>query len=234
MARTKHPEGRNPNSKPNKDYNGPFPLQDDPLFLSLTRNQQRFVYNVFLQPVSGWTNVKCYTEAHDIEVSNSANVCASQSLRHPKVQACIKHLRLSHTEALGFNAERIIQEVGALATSDIADFFDSDGYLIVDPTTLPSVARKAISGLTKSYDQEGQPRWKVSLWSKPEALKMMMSINGMGAAKRIELSGPAGGPIQHEVSGNISHGLGKLPTEDLTALLEIVTKIANAGGDDDT
>ena len=215
MARTK------PKIK-NKDYNGPFPLQDDPTFLSLIPNQQRFVYNLFLQPVSGWSNSKCYAEANSIEDITTIYSTASEYLRKPKIAYCVNKLRTEHTANLGYSTERILQEVAHLALSDLAEYFDEDGYLIVNPRDLPPAARRALSGITKSYDNEGNPRWKVTMWSKPEALKMMIGLKGMNTAQKVEISGPGGKPIEHKVTH--SADLSGLSNRELDVLVKLIEK----------
>lgn len=217
MPRTKSPK--------HKSYNGPFPLQKDKTFLSLTPKQQKFVYNIYLKPTSGWSNAYCYANAygHEVDVAQHS-ACASENLNKPKIAYCVQILKEQHAANLGYSAARVLEEIGHLALSDIAEYFDENGYLTTNPKDLPESVRRAIQSISKVYDKNGDPKWEVKLWSKPEALKLLTKINGMDAPKKVELSGPGGKPIQ--VNQNITHSLdlSGLDDDEMDILLKLVER----------
>lgn len=57
----------------------------------------------------------------------SAEVCASQLLRNPKVQAVIAKKTDKRMDRLEISADRVLQEIARLAFFDPRKFFNSDG-----------------------------------------------------------------------------------------------------------
>jgi hypothetical protein len=198
MARTKPPK-----KAPQKDFNGPFPLQDDEIFLSLTPGRQKFVYNYYLKPVSKWSNGRCYSRAfgHE-EIKPSHYVEANRLLKAPKIQHCIDKLKKSFVRSLEISKERILQEEACLAYSDIALLFDDKGHLNVNPKDLPEDIRRAISSMKVSYDLKGEPVYEFKLWDKGKALQRIENIKGMNAPQKHLLGNdpdnPLPDPAQHQ------------------------------------
>lgn len=190
------------NIKQLEKVRGTFPLATDPKFLELTPKQQAFVHNVFLQPVSGWTNAKVYRVSHGIEKTpqNSSTTVHSgqywKLLRHPKIEPFIHRIKKHYANKLGVTAERILREEATIAFSDIAQFFDSSGHLLVHPSKLPAKVRRAISSVKAVHNKNGSITYEVQLWNKGAALQRLENLLGMNAPQKHEVSGPDGGPIE--------------------------------------
>lgn len=196
MARTTKPK---PKSK-DKDYNGPFPLAEDPDFLKLNPKQQKFVYNMFLQPISKWSNGKCYSDAYNQKKMDIAKANAHDLvITNRYVSICIDKLRKLYRENLAFEAEDTLSRMGKLSQSDITDFFTRDGKLITNPNEWPEEIKPCVSGfqVINIDPNTGKPTsYKITLWSKLEAEKIGTQVAGTNSPKKIELTGPGGGPIQ--------------------------------------
>lgn len=182
-----------------KTYTGAFPLNKDPQFTSLNHKQQKFVYNIYHQPVSGWSNTKCYQEAYQNPNYNTSAVEANRLLKHPKVIYCLQKLRESYYNILNVTSDRVLDELSAISFSDLADYFDENGNLIKHPKELPAKMRRAISGFTAVYMPDGSIHYKVTLWNKSDGLKQlrqMLAMDKPAPAQKVEISGPNGKPIQ--------------------------------------
>lgn len=200
MGRTTKPK---PKQQPSSFRS--FPLHDDPIFNELTAKQKKFVYNIFLQPITQWSNAQCYADAYDFDDYDNLdevhkNQCysgASVNIRKPKISHCIAKIREAYHTELYTNADRILREEASIAYSDPAEFFDEDGYLILPIHKLPMQVRKSISGFEViESPRTGITKYKVTLWNKGQSLGRLQSIAGMNAAQKHELSGPNGGPIE--------------------------------------
>lgn len=211
-----------PRTKLPAKTNSEFPLSDDPLFLALPFKRQRFVYNIFLQPVTGWSNTKCYKKAYNISNPNSAGVEAHKLLKDPKVKTCVDRIKQAYQQKMGFTAERILTELGAISYSDVGKYIDKNGLLIVNPKKLPEQVRRAISGFEAVRQLDGSTKYKIRLWNKTEGLKQMISVLGVSAPSKHEFSGPGGKPIEHKVSHDID--LSGLSDEELNVLIKLINR----------
>lgn len=220
MARTRSP-------LQSKVYNGPFPLQNDKDFLSLNARQQKFVYNIFLQPTSHWSNTKCYQDAYQNPNYNTSAVEAHRLLKHPKVIACVSRLRAAYYEMLNVTPDRVLDELGVIAFSDLSDYFDDNGDLTVHPSQLPARARRAISGFQVINNLDGSKSYKVTLWNKSDGLKQLRQMLAMDkpSPQRIEVSGPGGGPIRTTVDINHKIDFTGLDKDEVMALYSIISKL---------
>ena len=211
-----------PRTKLPANTNSEFPLTNDPLFLALPFKRQRFVYNIFLQPVTGWSNTKCYEKAYNVTNRKSAGVEAHRLLNIPKIKACVDKIKQIYYTKMGFTTERILTELGAISYSDVGKYIDEDGLLIVNPKQLPEQARRAISGFEAVKQIDGTTRYKIRLWNKTEGLKQMIGVLGVSAPSKHEISGPNGTPIQHKVSHDID--LSGLSDEELNVLIKLINR----------
>ena len=211
-----------------KTYTGAFPLNKDPQFTSLNHKQQKFVYNIYHQPVSGWSNTKCYQEAYQNPNYNTSAVEANRLLKHPKVIYCLQKLRESYYNILNVTSDRVLDELSAISFSDLADYFDQDGHLIKHPKDLPAKMRRAISGFEAIAQIDGSMRYKVTLWNKSDGLKQlrqMLAMDKQPPPQRIELTGKDGQPIK------VMHqqmDLSILTDTEVKHLYEILNKMGQA------
>jgi phage terminase small subunit len=120
----------------------------------------------------------------------SARSVGSENMTKPDIAARINTLmeeRMARTDA---KADRTLEELEAVAYSDIADFLEvrPDGAVCVrDPSTLPPQARRAIRSirlrLERERDADGQwittPRYEVVLWDKLAAMQMLARHYGL-------------------------------------------------------
>lgn len=184
-----------------------FPLAGNPLYLSLTPNQKRFVYNIFQKPITHWTNGRCYADAMGRpKATNSDNVEACRNLKKVKIQECIRLLKDAYSKSLHVTTERILEEESYIAYSDISEFFDKEDRLITNPTKLPEAARRAVSSFREKYDSRGNIYYEVALWSKGNSLKRLQSILGMNSPQQFSVNGKIthGGKVEHVMTVDLS------------------------------
>lgn len=165
-------------------------------------------------------------------------------LDRPEVQECLEELeavrKAESGGALLVTAERVEQEVAAIAFADLTDLLDCEGVEIVDngeasrrlvfsvrnPKMLPAHIRRAIRKFKMVYPRNGgEPRFQCELFDKMEALKMLGVTSGLVQPRQF------GGNTDPEASGARPHngvklaGLtligptkGKLPSGDAPKL----------------
>ena len=105
--------------------------------------------------------------------------------------------------------ERILKEEASIAFSDVAKYFDENGYLIRNPAKLPSVIRRAISSVKRvSNNKTGQERYEVTLWNKGDSLSRLQKVMGMNS------------PTEHKIDGNMQVETTVVHRIDLSSLSE--------------
>lgn len=179
-----------------------FPIAKDPIFLKCTPKQQKFIMGKFLQPMTGKTNLALYQEAFGKGRRDSNETSVSKLVNsNEKVKHCLSELAKYNFQKCQITAQQILNEEKAIAFSDIAQYWDEDGYLIGKPADLPEHIRKAISAVQIIEEQGGAvKRYKVKLWNKGDSLGRLQKIQGMIAPTKLEHSGPNGKPIDINVS----------------------------------
>jgi len=217
MARTRFPK--------TKPLSKTFPLHRDKTYQSLTVEQQKFVYNIFLKPVTNWTNVQCYLDATTRNIKKStANTYTSELLKTPKIIHCIKLLKLHYRRRLRLTPERILKEEASIALSRVGEFFDDNGYLICAPNKLPMHVQRAIKGFKRvRNDNTGIDRWEVELWDKGASLKRVQSLMGMNAPQQHKHK--LGGSVAVEATIAPKVDLSGLSMDELQALKAIQEKL---------
>lgn len=182
------------------EYGKEFPLSDDPTFDKLNYRQKKFVYHIFLRPITNWSRTKCYQEAYDQPNYDVAAGDACNLVRNPKVAHCLEIIREKYSSTLYTNAAKILKEESYIAYSDPADLFDESGNLIKPIKNLPEYVRKSIKGFEVIENKNtGTVRYKVTLWDKGSSLGRLQSVAGLNAPNKYEVSGPNGTPIRHDV-----------------------------------
>lgn len=207
-----------PKTKTSKKH---FPLWQDRTYKSLSVEHQKFVYNIFLQPVTNWNNTQCYQDATTRTIKQStAYTYASELLKNPKIKHCIEKVKKHYRRQLRITPERLLKEEAAIALSDIVEFFDDNGYLIEKPSKLPAHVRRAISGFRR-VQINGVDRYEVTLWNKGDALKRLHAINGTNAAKQYNIAGT----VAVDATINTHIDLSELTDDELRQLKTIQSKI---------
>ena len=104
---------------------------------------------------------------------------ASKLLKMPRVKAALARLLAPKLEEVELTAENILRQLSRFLFRDIADFIDSEGYLIQSPSELPEGLRQCIESFetVDSYDQDGnlnEQRTKVKFVSKARSIELAM------------------------------------------------------------
>jgi phage terminase small subunit len=166
---------------------------------TLTPKQERFVQE-YLKDLNATGAAKRagYGE-------KGAHVAGSRLLKDRKVRAAVDAAQNKRAQRTQVTADRIIQELSAVAFSDLALAFDKGGQLL-PLHEMPDTARAALAGVDTEelFEGRGEERQlkglgrKVRNWDKVRALELLMKHNGM-LREKVELSGEDGGPVVVEV-----------------------------------
>ncbi|WP_072091884.1 terminase small subunit [Trabulsiella odontotermitis] len=176
------------------------------LFDALTPLQKKFVTWL----LKGKNQTEAYKKAGGKAKADAASVSASQILRNLKVKTFLESVKdyeeineaiMSRDEAL-----KRLTSMGRTSLFDLADFRnsvigeDENGEPVMqaswsfkDSALITPEAIAAISELTA-----GPQGIKIKLHDPKVAIKQIGDMQGWEAPKKTEVSGPNGGPIQHE------------------------------------
>ncbi len=189
----------------------------------LTERQQAFV-EAYCCPGSNYRNGTQAAIAAGIKASIAPQQ-ASKWLKVAHIAAAIEARTADHREKLAKisaarsrnndeMAERWLIEVERLAYFDPRNMMNSDGspkqLAEIDADTAAAIANFEIHELFDGQDDQkhayGLSR-KVGWTDKPRALKMMGDYLGMASAKKLQVTGPGGGPIvmQQRTDADLEH-----------------------------
>lgn len=123
----------------------------------------------------------------------SASVQASRLLKKPAIIARIKELQDEIGKRLSLSAERVAEELGILALTNLSDVVDISGgsprlkgpLELKDPRVLSAISEVS----------ETPHGLKIKMYNKNTALDSLADFLGMNK-KRVELSGPEGAPVE--------------------------------------
>lgn len=117
----------------------------------------------------------------------TAGIYASRLLRTPSVAAAIAERKAARSEKTGVEAARVIEEMAAVAFSDIGDIIDFSGPTprLRKPEDVPERARRALSSVKVKRQREGSGEDAVDveiiefkLWDKNAALAQLAKHTG--------------------------------------------------------
>lgn len=203
-------------------YNHDFPLTEDEDFLNLNSYQQKFIYFKYLQPMTNWTNGRIYKEAFnkpDLIMHAACNRSYETTITKT-ISPILRKLSKYRVEQLNITTERILAEESYIAFSDFADLFDEKGISITNPKDMPVHVRRAIKSV-EEVTIGVLTKYKVTFWSKSDALKRLQAIKGMNQPKRHELTGKGGKPLS--IKHTLTH---KIDLSNLTNIeLEVLDKL---------
>lgn len=96
--------------------------------------------------------------------------------RNPRVQAYIEALTLESRKKHQLTADRVIQELSAMAFGNLMDICEwQDGTLVLKPSAqLDHKAMAMVASVNHTVDIEGRERVEVKLWDKPRSIRMAM------------------------------------------------------------
>lgn len=123
----------------------------------------------------------------------SAAVRGHEMLKDPAVKAMIER----RLQAIDARAERITEELGRVAFSDIRDIaeWDADGVRVFASDALDDVTAAAIHEVEQRDHKDGR-EVRVKMHDKLAALRLLARIRKM---LRVEITGRDGGPVEHAV-----------------------------------
>lgn len=152
---------------------------------------------------------------------NGANVAGVRLLSDATVRARVDYLKAERTQRLRITADRVLEELAAIAFSDMGDVLEPEHPGPGDDRTLASqadgtearllrglwrfrnledihpVARRAIQEVSDTMSTDGKRRRALKLHPKLPALQILAEHTRV-LVKRLEHSGPGGGPIPVE------------------------------------
>lgn len=149
-------------------------------FDSLSDQQRIFV-------VEYVTDLNATRAAKEAGYKGNTSVAGCKLLKNPKVKQAIKDALEPSMKAVELTKERVLEQLSFFLFRDIADFIDTEGYLICSPKDLPEKARQCIDSweMERTYGEDGMidhDRWKIKCVSKAAALDLAM--------KYLKLTGP--------------------------------------------
>lgn len=130
--------------------------------------------------------------------ADSAGVTGSKLLKSAKVKSIVDAGMQERSERTAITADRVLQELWRIATSDLAKAFDEAGSLL-PVHKMPPEARAALAAIETDelFEGQGEERQlsglsrKVKHWDKVKALELVGKHLGMWKDK-VELSGKDG------------------------------------------
>lgn len=135
--------------------------------------------------------------------AKTAQVQGSRLLSNAMIAEAVEKGRNKLTEKAGITAQRVLEEIGRIAFSDVRSLYDTNGHLKdiheLDDDTAATIAGIEIEverGKTKSGEEETviTRTHKIKRWDKNRALDTLAKHFGL-VKEKIEHSGPDGGPI---------------------------------------
>lgn len=173
--------------------------KDGEVMPKLTEKQKRFCEEYLID----LNATQAYIRAgYSVKKIVTAEQNSSKLLRNTKVMEYIEKLRTEQSERTKITADRVLEELAAIAFSDRTELakVDSDGLLHLTPTDdLTPEAKKIISGI-----KEGKYGTEVSSYDKLKALELlgkhlgMFANNGSDDSKVIEKLDEVLGGIKSE------------------------------------
>lgn len=164
--------------------------------LSLNTRQQQFCLEYLIDLNATQAAIRAgYASAN-------AHVTGPRLLANVSIQAEIQRLRLERAERTQISADRVLQELAALAFSDLGQIVDFSTPVprLRPGGTIPESARRCISAIkirreATPGDDPPTDVIEFKLWSKTDALEKIAKHLGM-FIERHEHTGLDGGPIQ--------------------------------------
>lgn len=125
----------------------------------------------------------------------SAAEIGYENLTKPQILERVAQLKAERSERTTITADKVLRELAIIAFSDISEFdIDIDDKKVSTRDGAPPEAIRSVGKLRikkKAYvDRQGNEETEVEtdigLWSKPDALKMLMRHLGIEGAKEID------------------------------------------------
>ena len=90
----------------------------------------------------------------------------------PNVKAEIARRMEEQSVKHQLTADRVLGEIMRIAFADVKDAYDPSGNLL-EPNEMPEEFRRVISAIEQETDKNGEPKVRLRMWSKIEALGLL-------------------------------------------------------------
>lgn len=171
----------------------------------LTEKQQRFADEYLVD----FNAVEAYARAGYKGKRNVAASAASRMLAMPQVQAYLKKRQADLAAKHEVTIDAVIQRVAFMALGDIRGLFDERGNLKPMSDLTPEQA-SLIQGVDsfEVFEGKGDERVSVGVTRKIRLVNRLDAVKALGQhlgmfQKKVEVSGPGGGPIQHTAIADV-------------------------------
>lgn len=170
----------------------PLDFLDDEEYLSLTRIQQRFIIGYSFKGLGGFTKARAYKFAvlpKEIK-DQSCHVASMQMFHHDIVKKYLRRIDKLYIESFGTIREIVMEQETAIATAEILDYLDKDGYITWENLQkIPPTLKKAIKELEVVTIGDDITKYKIKTWDKGASIARLQKMGGMYAPDKVEHSG---------------------------------------------
>ena len=140
--------------------------------------------------VQEWNKTESYHKAYPDVTRESAAVLGHKLLKNVKIQQYIEYLKDNIAETVGISKIGLLNELKALATSDISDIYEG-WFDLKELERLkeenPEVA-KAIKSIQTKEDLVGGNQIKIEMHDKSKAIADIFKAMGWNTPEKIEVS----------------------------------------------
>ena len=140
---------------------------------------------------------------------------ARRLMSRPSINRAIEDYSQQICRKYGYTAERVLAEMWAIATSNIADFiepvYNDKGDEVGRTIDIKDKTRRKLAAVSEIYQDRNGLRLK--FYDKTAALTQLARITGLVDDNTMKVVGPDGGPLQIE-----HHNYQAMSTEELAQL----------------
>lgn len=169
-----------------------------------------------------------FTRAYGPRKTVGGTRLSAHKMLHSKAGAqAVAELTRARVERIGFDADRVLEEIARLAFSDINNLFEEDGETFRAWKDIDPMFKKAISSVEVHLDKNSKTVkiHKIKMWDKLGALEKLGKHLRLFHDTKLEVSDADGGPL----SGNEMSPI-ELARKVAFILNEGVRKKGKAGG----
>lgn len=112
----------------------------------------------------------------------------SRLLKQPRVADAVRQKQTVQLERIGMDAERIKQEIFALATLDVGELFNGDTGQPIQIQKLPPHIRACVKRVHVQVDLLGNVNTSIEFWDKVGALKLAAQHLALLAPKEVNIN----------------------------------------------
>ncbi len=159
---------------------------------------------------NGGNAFRAYRQAGYVaNTDNTATTEGARLLRKPAIEAYIKHLQACVSKRFDISADRLVQELAAIAFADPKQMFDADGNLLpLDQIPDHCMGALAEINVETTTDRRGNTtiRRKGKLADRQKALEGLMRVTGLTSelSQALRVLGTYGVHLKQDSTGNWS------------------------------